>query len=85
MLTKIHRMKQKFTPNDLIQYLYNEVSTTERLAMEEALCERPGLMEEYEGLREAKQQLPRVTFRPSSGTIQDILKYSERTALEKHA
>ncbi|MCB0578416.1 MAG: hypothetical protein KDD10_03795 [Phaeodactylibacter sp.] len=78
-------MKQKFTPNDLIQYLYHEVSATERLAMDEALCESPGLREEYKSLQQAYQQLPRVAFRPSSRTIQDILKYSERTALEKHA
>ncbi|MCB0588958.1 MAG: hypothetical protein KDD06_26955 [Phaeodactylibacter sp.] len=78
-------MKQKFTPNDLIQYLYNEVSATERLAMDEALYEDLGLREEFEGLQVAFQQLPRVTFRPSSRTIQDILKYSEKTALEKHA
>ncbi|MCB0597299.1 MAG: hypothetical protein H6557_18480 [Lewinellaceae bacterium] len=78
-------MKQKFTPNDLIPYLYNEVSATRRLAMAEALYDEPSLREEYEGLRTAYQQLPRVAFQPSSRTIQDILKYSERTALEKHA
>ena len=76
-------MKQKFTPNDLIQYLYNEVSTTERLAIDEALCEDPRLKEEFQGLQQAYRQLPKITFSPSSPTIQDILKYSERTALEK--
>ncbi len=78
-------MKQKFTPNDFIQYLYNEVSATERLAMDEALYNDLGLREEYEGLRDACRQLPKVTFRPTSHTIQRILKYSEKTALEKHA
>ncbi len=78
-------MKQKFTSNDLVHYLYNEVGATERLAMDEALCDDLRLKEEYHGLREAYQQLPKVTFRPSSPTIQLILKYSERTALEKHA
>ena len=78
-------MKQKFTPNDLIRFLYNEVSATERLSMDEALCDNLRLREEFEGLQEAYQQLPKVTFRPSSRTIQDILKYSEKTTLEKHA
>ena len=78
-------MKQKFTPNDLIRFLYNEVSATERLSMDEALCDNLRAREEFEGLREAYQQLPKVTFRPSSRTIQDILKYSGKTALEKHA
>ena len=53
--------------------------------IDEALYEDLGLREEFEGLQVAFQQLPRVTFRPSSRTIQDILKYSEKTALEKHA
>ncbi|MCB0558713.1 MAG: hypothetical protein H6573_10975 [Lewinellaceae bacterium] len=78
-------MKQTFTPNDLIRFLYNEVSATERLSMDEALCDNLRLREEFEGLQEAYQQLPKVTFRPSSRTIQDILKYSEKTTLEKHA
>ena len=78
-------MKQKFTPNDLIRFLYNEVSATERLSMDEALCDDLRLREEFAGLQQAYQQMPKVTFRPSSRTIQDILKYSEKTTLEKHA
>ncbi len=78
-------MKQKFTSDDLVNYLYNEVGATKRLAMDEALCENLELREEYRSLREAYQQLPKVTFRPSSPSIHRILKYSERTALEKHA
>ncbi len=76
-------MKQKFTPDFLIKYLYSETSAAERLGIDEALFEDLPLREEFENLQQAFHQLPRVTFSPSRNTIQGILKYSERTALEK--
>ncbi|MCB0553409.1 MAG: hypothetical protein KDD02_07645 [Phaeodactylibacter sp.] len=78
-------MELKFTPNCLIKYLYSETSAMERLGIDEAMAGDIGLREEYEGLLQAYQQLPKVTFSPSRSTIQGILKYSERTALEKQA
>ncbi|MCB0568432.1 MAG: hypothetical protein KDC66_01645 [Phaeodactylibacter sp.] len=78
-------MKQKFTPDVLIKYLYSETTATERLEIDEALFEDVALREEYEGLLQAYHQLPKVTFSPSRSTVQGILKYSERTALEKQA
>ena len=77
-------MKQSFTPNHLIQYLYNETTASETLAINEALNEDQALLEEFKSLHEGYQQLPKVKFSPSSSTIQDILGYSERTTLEKH-
>ncbi|HMQ47370.1 MAG TPA: hypothetical protein PKA00_08260 [Saprospiraceae bacterium] len=78
-------MKQNFTSNHLIQFLYKETTVSERLAIEEALHDDILLRQQYRALKEAFQQLPKVTFRPATGVIQDILKYSERTALERHA
>ncbi|HKK80159.1 MAG TPA: hypothetical protein VJ933_11040 [Phaeodactylibacter sp.] len=76
-------MKQNFTPNHLVRYLYNEVTVTERLALEEAIAQDYGLFEHYNELKAASRQLPKVTFSPSPGTLQSILGYSERTALEQ--
>ena len=78
-------MKQTFTPNHLVKYLYSETSASERLAMDEALATNINLREEYNELRTAYQQLPKVKFSPSDKSIQNILRYSKRTALEKHA
>ena len=78
-------MKQKFTPNHLIKYLYNENTASERLAIDEALTYDAKLQEEYNELKAAYQQLPKASFTPSSASIQNILKYSRSTALEKQA
>lgn len=76
-------MRQNFTPNHLVRYLYNEVTVTERLAFEKAIAQDYGLFEHYAELKEAYRQLPKVTFSPSPATLQSILGYSERTELEK--
>lgn len=78
-------MKHCFTPNHLVRYLYNEVSATERLDLEETLTQDYGLSEHYSELKAAYQQLPKVKFSPSAATLQEVLSYSERAALERHA
>ncbi len=78
-------MEQNFTPNHLVKYLYRETTASETLAINEALNENFGLREEFEGLFQAYQQLPKVTFSPSNSAIQRILGYSQRRTLEKLA
>ncbi len=78
-------MKQKFTPEHLVKYLYSETTATERLEIDEALSQDAGLRKEYEGLLLAYQQLPKVSFSPSRASVNNILKYSEMTTLEKQA
>ena len=78
-------MKQNFTPNHLIKYLYKETSASETLAINEALIENPVLLEEYEDLLNAYQQLPKVKFNASPSSMKNILGYSQRTTLEKQA
>lgn len=78
-------MTQNFTPNHLIKYLYKEVSASETLAIEEALSQDVELMEEYSGLLQGYQQLPKINFNPANSSIQSILRYSQLTALEKQA
>ena len=74
-------MTQKFTQNDLIRFIYKETSVRETLAIQEALNSDFDLFVEYQELYQAYQQLPKVTFSPSKSTIQDILQYSQRSAL----
>jgi|AntRauTorckE5430_2_1112549.scaffolds.fasta_scaffold24331_2 hypothetical protein len=77
-------MKQSFTSNHLVRYLYNEVTVSERLGLEEALTRDFGLFEEYNELKAAHRALPKVTFSPSNQTLQRVLEYSsERAALER--
>ena len=78
-------MTSNFTPNHLIKYLYKEVSASETLAIEEALDTNVALMEAYEDLLQGYQQLPKVSFNPGNAALQNVLRYSQRTALEKQA
>jgi len=75
-------MKQKFTQNDLVKYIYRETSATENLAIREALNSDNDLFGSYEQLLQGYQQFPKATFSPSPAAIQNILKYSEATAVE---
>jgi len=78
-------MTQSFTPELLVKFLYKETTASETLAVNEALYHDPELQAEYETLQQVKRHLPKVKFQPSSNTLQKILRYSERTTVEKTA
>ena len=72
-------MTKDFTPNYLVSFLYNETATNESSSIENVLSLDANLSAEYNMLKEAKQSLPKVQFRPSPRAIQNILKYSQQT------
>ncbi|MEM1322576.1 MAG: hypothetical protein AAGG75_20090 [Bacteroidota bacterium] len=75
-------MKQKFTQNLLVRYLYKETTAAETMMVADALYEDRRLYEQFEDLLESKNQLPEVRFTPSASAIQNILRYSEQSAVE---
>ena len=75
-------MKQEFTPEYLIKFIYKETSLAENVEINEALYESNRLLETYEDLMEAHRELPTVDFRPSARSIQRILSHSANTAVE---
>ena len=77
-------MNQKFTKNHLVKYIYNETNANESLAIEESLNEDLNLADSYNELLEGYNQLPKAKFNPSDSSIQKILAYSERNAVETH-
>ncbi|HFB99379.1 MAG TPA: hypothetical protein ENJ53_01110 [Phaeodactylibacter sp.] len=74
-------MKQNFTLN-LTRFIYKETSIAESAAIKTALQENWDLNESYQEMKAAFNQLPKVTFSPSPSSIQNILKYSQATAVE---
>jgi len=78
-------MKQSFTQQHLVKFLYRETSTSEMLSVNEALHQDPVLRQEYDQLMQAQQQLPRVQFRPAAASIHRILKYSECSSVGREA
>lgn len=69
-------MKNTFTEELLLKYLYHETSPSETQAVESALDTDWHLRERYEALEMAYRNLPKVTFSPKQSTLQNILKYS---------
>lgn len=75
-------MKQQFTTNDLLRYLYNEVSYLERIAIEKALKSDAILAESLEALEAGHATLDEVELVPSNLSIQAILNYSGSSHFE---
>ncbi len=75
-------MTQKFTQSSLIQFIYNEVSATERLAISEALRSDVRLRKQYNALKSAYHKLPKAKFNAPRSAMDNILRYSKTTALE---
>ena len=75
-------MKQTFTINDLVRFLYHETSIQESMSLASELAEDVFLKEQFEELVEGKASLDRVSFVPSSNTLKNILAYSQKSCFE---
>jgi len=77
-------MKQKFTLNHLIKYIYKETTVAETLEINKALLKDFQLFQEYQELLFAHRQLPKVKFDAKTSTLNSILNYSKQATLETH-
>lgn len=75
-------MKQSFTNNDLVRYIYKETSLADTLAIQEALLADAALLENYQTLMSGYIELPKATFAPTTSALQNILNYSSRSVVE---
>ncbi len=69
-------MKQRFTQEDLVAYVYGEASKEQIAATEAALAADPALITELSRLVEAQASLPRVRFSPRKSIVKAILRYA---------
>ncbi len=74
-------MKHTFTTEDLVRFLYREVSASEKIEIAEAIRHDWDLKEQFEELRSAFNQLPGVQFAPSGRSLEKILEYSAEAAV----
>lgn len=74
-------MEQYYTQLDLVRFIYRETSADESVGIREALSEDPLLREEYEELYGSYLKIPKAKFSPRPSALQNILSYSEQTAL----
>ena len=73
---------QNFTPEDLVQYLYNETSREKSLAIESALENDWTLREMYDVIVAAQKRLEAFELSPREETVNNILRHAEKTITE---
>jgi len=71
-----------FTPEDLLQYLYNETSPAQTAQIKAALESDWSLREKFEVITSAQKRLDALKMSPSQRTIDNILNYAEKAVAE---
>lgn len=72
----------KFTPEDLLLYLYKESSPQQTTAIEEALKKDWTLREKLAVLKTSMQRLDKITTAPRTEVVLNVLNYARETAAE---
>lgn len=75
-------MKQKFTQNHLVRFIYKETNAAESMAIINAIDNSYDLREQYNELLNSYQQLPKASFQPKRTSIENILNYSKTTSVQ---
>ena len=70
----------KFTPEDLVQYLYNETSVQKTAAIKAALEADWDLQESYEQIRAGQKNLEGITLSPRDEAVNKILQHTSKNA-----
>lgn len=68
-----------FTPEELVQYLYNETSAAQTRAIEQALQDDWTLREKLDVLRASASNLNRSLESPRTEAVSRILDYARKT------
>jgi hypothetical protein len=71
-------MAQKFTPEDLVQYLYKETTPEQNAAIEQALAENWTLREKFEVIKKAHARLEKFKLSPRVEAVLNVLKYGNK-------
>lgn len=76
-------MTKSFTPNDLLRYIYQEMSEGDNELVVQALRSDDHLMQDYLDMLSTLDQLNQLMLTPSEKVVKSILKKANSTGLEK--
>ncbi|WP_373493643.1 hypothetical protein [Aquiflexum sp.] len=76
-------MTKSFTPNDLLRYIYQEMSEGENELFVQALRGNDTLMQDYLEMLSTIGQLDQLILEPSEKVVKAILRMAKSTGLEK--
>ena len=74
----------KFTPEDLVQYLYKEASPEKSTAIKAALETDWSLREMYDVIVSAQKRLEAFELSPREEAVNKILRHAEKAISELH-
>jgi hypothetical protein len=72
-----------FTPDDLIQYVYNETSKQKTAAIKAALQTDWSFREKYNEIIAAQKSLEKITVSPRKKAVDNILAYAEKSVIHQ--
>jgi uncharacterized radical SAM superfamily Fe-S cluster-containing enzyme len=78
-------MKKKFTDNDVLRFLYGEMSPSEHDAFLDAMYEDEELFEKFEELKAAQASLQIVELTPSEKSVSRVMSYAKRAVRNPRA
>ncbi len=78
-------MKKKFTDNDVLRFLYGEMSPSEHDAFLDAMYEDEELFEKFEELKAAQASLQPVELTPSEKSVSRVMSYAKRAVRNPRA
>ena len=81
---KTYRMIKTVTQDNLVRFIYGEISAEEASLIQEALTSDLELKELYDQLVESKAELNKIRLQPSQKVIDNILNYSRNSAPMEH-
>ena len=75
---------KKYSKNDILKFIYGEMSSPEQDAFLDALCTDEALFQEFEAIKEGHEQLLAVNLSPSTNSIDRILHVAGNTARRRN-
>lgn len=76
-------MTKPFTPNDLLRYIYQEMTEVEQELLVQALHSDDSLMQEYVEMLSTVEQMDQIQLQPSEKVVQAIKSRAQSTGLER--
>ena len=76
-------MIKPFTPNDLVRYIYQELTEVEQELLVQALHSDDSLMQEYVEMLSTIEQMDQIQLQPSEKVVQAIKLRAQSTGLER--
>ena len=72
-----------FTPEELVQYLYKDISSKKAAAIEQALTEDWTLREKISVLKTSMQRLDQTMVSPRTEVVLNVLNYARERSIEE--